>query len=91
MLERKDFEPQFSWELSCIPHLLLVGSREEGDIRTVSKETPGFATSFSFACKQLSKVLNICRFQWDFSKTKIGKPPGVSEYSVSSVINTGDI
>lgn len=55
------------------------------------KGTPGFATSFSFACKQLSKVFNICRFQWRFSKTKIGKAPGVSEYSVSGVISIGDI
>lgn len=38
------------------------------------KETPDFAASFSSACKQLSKVLNIGQFQWDFGKTKAGKP-----------------
>ena len=38
------------------------------------KETPDFAVSFSSACKQLSKVLNVCRFQRDLGKTKAGKP-----------------
>lgn len=41
------------------------------------KETPDFAVSLSSVCKQPSKVLNVCRFHWDFSKTKAGKPGGV--------------
>jgi len=40
------------------------------------KETPDFAVGFSSACKQLSKVLSVCRFQWDFWP-KAGKPRGV--------------
>lgn len=63
-----------SWELSSIPCLLLLGSGEQEERQDSVKETPDFAVCFSSACKELSKVLNVCRFQWDFGKTKAGKP-----------------
>lgn len=50
------------------------GLQGTGGQEDTVKETPDFAVSFSSACKQLSKVLNVCRFQWDFGKTLAGKP-----------------
>lgn len=101
MLERKDFVPadrsvRSPWARVLVgaelhPSFAAGGLQGTWGYQDSVKETPGFAISFSSAYKQLSKVLNVCRFQWYFSKTKADKPPGVSEYSLPSVINTGDV
>lgn len=101
MLERKGFVPadrsvSSPWARDLVgaelhPSFATGELQGTGGHQDSVKETPGFAISFSSACKQLSKVLNVCRFQWDFGRTNADKPPGVSEYSLSSVINTGDI
>lgn len=86
MLERKDFVPagrsaSSPWArllLGAELHPLSAAGRLQGTggHQDSVKETPGCAISFSSACKELSKVLNVYRFQWDFCKTKANKPPG---------------
>lgn len=58
---------------SSAPTLAAGGLQGAGGQQESVKETPDFAVSLSSACKQLSKVVNVCRFQWDFGQAKAGK------------------